>query len=106
MNDDVTGDNPTTEQLLALAASKIARHQRWLATGQHEAATALLALHTVSITPEQSAAVAGLDVATIDVVRYRDRLSDSRRQPDPAARLVPYSRSSRTHERPGSGRGL
>jgi hypothetical protein len=72
-----------SEDLRRIAASKIQGYGRELSPEQREAAVALLAdLYATGlrhgVTPEDWAAVAGLDIESLDAIRWRDRVNRSR----------------------------
>lgn len=70
-------DSPS-EELRRIAASKVRGYGPELSPGQREAAVQLLAdIYATGlrhgITPEDWAAVAGLDIECVDAIRFRDR---------------------------------
>jgi hypothetical protein len=75
-------DGPS-EELRRIAASKTRGYGLELSPSQREAAAALLAdIYATGlrhgITPEDWAAVAGLDIECLDAIRWRDRVNRSR----------------------------
>lgn len=73
------GATDSNEDLRRIAASKLRGYGHELAPGQRDAAVALLAdLYATGlrhgITPEDWAAVAGLDIECLDAIRFRDRV--------------------------------
>jgi hypothetical protein len=90
-------DSPS-EELRRIAASKTRGYGLKLTPGQRDSAVALLAdLYATGlrhgITPEDWAAVAGLDIECLDAIRWRDRATATKSTPWGNQRSVPEPRS-------------
>lgn len=100
------GAPTSSEGLRRIAASKLRGYGHELAPGQRDAAVALLAdLYATGlrhgITPEDWAAVAGLDIECLDAIRFRDRVRHSRSRAERPHDLTRSpSREQRGRERP------
>ena len=93
----MTHDRPS-EELRRIATSKTRGYGLELSPSQREAAAALLTdLYATGlrhgITPEDWAAVAGLDIECLDAIRWRDRATATRSTPWGNQRSTPEPRS-------------